>query len=168
MHFVLFVYAVASHWIVLMSGVGAVGLAIYERVRRGGSEWLFWPLAALFLFLAFFLAWNEQFDRAELLQSKIGEHPIHSGGPPIAVSNVASVEANGKDLGFTFVALPVVGSATLAFGTPFTNPPQGCHAEDETHFQSLQVHTTAQTLTVSPKYSMGGDHISVSCPETNF
>jgi hypothetical protein len=72
----LFVCAVASHWLVLMSGVGSVALAVYQRIK-GSTDW-FWPLAVAFLFIGFFLAWNDQFERAESLQAQISKQAISS------------------------------------------------------------------------------------------
>lgn len=69
--FAAFMYAVASHWVALMTGIVSLAWALYERYKGRPRERLFWSVAVIFLILAFFLAWKDEFKRAEDLEAKL-------------------------------------------------------------------------------------------------
>jgi hypothetical protein len=58
-----------------MNGIVAVAIEIFQRAsgKRPVPDFLFWIGAALCIFVAFFGAWDEQFNRAQTLQTKFDQ-----------------------------------------------------------------------------------------------
>src|SRR5580693_9852215 len=70
-----FLLAVANHWVSLMSGIASVGIALWLRFRNKtdiDSTW-FWGVGFVCLFLAFFFAWQDEFEKSVELDKKIAE-----------------------------------------------------------------------------------------------
>jgi len=57
-----FLVAVAKHWVVIMSGAVAEGIVVYLRLsgERDIPNWSFWTIALVFVFVACWLAWNDE------------------------------------------------------------------------------------------------------------
>jgi len=87
-------YAVFKHWILLMSGIASLALALLERFRHGIGlpDWVFLLVSAACFFVAFHFAW---LDKDKELQATLGSAPEVvlewecSKGNPLILRNTA-------------------------------------------------------------------------------
>jgi hypothetical protein len=69
-----FLQAVVTHWGVLVTGGFAIGvLGIWQGTGHQVRPWVYWIVAIIGLFLAFFKAWNDQVNEKEQALTKVNE-----------------------------------------------------------------------------------------------
>lgn len=133
-----FVGAVWNHWVAVMSGILALVLSIYARIRKHEvGNIVFFCLALFFIFFATFLAWNDEHkQRMQLEKSKpelrlsmmfigfmdeedVRPEPAEKGAHALVLANVVNVGAPSAAVGYEFVAYSGGNSYT---GTPAALP----------------------------------------------
>lgn len=69
-----FLWAVASNWVVLMSGIASVAVALWLKAKRRPdiASTSFWAIGIVCLFFAFFLAWRDEHNsKLALMDSRL-------------------------------------------------------------------------------------------------
>jgi uncharacterized membrane protein len=81
-----FIKSVTHHWGVLVTGGVAIGvLGVWQGTGHVVKPWVYWLVAIVGLFVAFFKAWNDQANEKEKALAKIAERAEASAAFPIAI-----------------------------------------------------------------------------------
>jgi hypothetical protein len=66
--FMLFVSAVAAHWLFTFGGIAMVVFGLYEKFKhKETAKWVFWGLAVVLLLVAFYQAWSDEHANAAVV-----------------------------------------------------------------------------------------------------
>jgi hypothetical protein len=64
----LFVSAVAAHWLFTFGGIAMVAFGLYEKYKhKETAKWVFWGFAVVLLLVAFYQAWGDEHSNSALL-----------------------------------------------------------------------------------------------------
>lgn len=133
-----YIQAIAEHWIVLLTGVAGLALALVERVRGRNISWVdFGSYVAAVLLLSGFLAWRDAYIRnlptvriemKEIQSAQVvrKDNPAITTEKPIVVKLVASVINRGKPKSLSDWNLKIItadGRTVFDDGATSTNRP---------------------------------------------
>jgi hypothetical protein len=108
-----FLLAVGAQWVVLMSGIASVAIALYLRMTHRGDipNWVFWIIGIVCLGLAAFLAWNG--EHVALFVERQKNRPQLVGEINEVMSSGRAVNKDGKP-SFGVGGIPIIVTATVS------------------------------------------------------
>jgi hypothetical protein len=101
-----FIYAVAKHWGVLVTGGTIIGLlGIWQGMGHLLRPWVYGIVAIVALLLAFFKAWNDQVDEKEraLAEIKILKNPVTQERKRIFQQNMEKLNPECREVLYQLV-----------------------------------------------------------------